>query len=57
MIIAQEAGAIVSDVSGSPLDFGHGRRLERNRGIITATRGLHEQIIAAIERLGIGAAV
>ena len=57
MIIAQEAGAIVSDISGSPLDFGHGRRLERNRGIITATRGLHEQIIAAIERLGIGAAV
>jgi 3'(2'), 5'-bisphosphate nucleotidase len=57
MIIAQEAGAIVSDISGSPLDFTHGRRLERNRGIITATRGLHEQIITAIDRLGVGVAV
>jgi HAL2 family 3'(2'),5'-bisphosphate nucleotidase len=57
MIIAQEAGAIVTDISGAPLDFTHGRRLERNRGIIAATQGLHEQIISAIDRLDIGATV
>jgi 3'(2'), 5'-bisphosphate nucleotidase len=56
-IIAQEAGAIVTDVSGAPLDFTHGRRLEHNRGIVCAARGLHERIIEVIDRLGIGAAV
>jgi 3'(2'), 5'-bisphosphate nucleotidase len=56
-IIATEAGARVSDVTGSPLDFGHGRRLERNRGIICAAADLHPRIIAVIDELGIGAAV
>jgi 3'(2'), 5'-bisphosphate nucleotidase len=58
MIIACQAGAVVSDVTGSPLDFGHGRRLERNRGIVCAAGPLlHQRVIGAIERLGIGAAV
>jgi 3'(2'), 5'-bisphosphate nucleotidase len=53
MIIAQEAGAIVTDIAGVPLDFGRGRRLEGNRGVVCAARGLHEPLIHAIERLGI----
>lgn len=53
-IIAAEAGAVVSDVAGVPLDFTHGPRLEANRGIICAAAGLHPRIIEAIERLGIG---
>lgn len=57
MLIAQEAGAVVSDIHGSPLDFTHGRLLESNRGVICSVRGLHERIIGAIEHLGIGAAV
>jgi 3'(2'), 5'-bisphosphate nucleotidase len=51
--IATEAGAIVSDVSGHPLDFTHGTRLEKNRGIICAIDGLHQRIIAAIDDLAI----
>ncbi len=57
MLIAQEAGAIVSDIHGMPLDFSHGRRLEKNRGIICAAHGLHDRIIGIINRLQIGAAV
>lgn len=57
MLIAQEAGAHVSDITGAPLDFTRGRRLEANRGIVCATRGLHDRVIETIERLGIGAAV
>jgi len=57
MLIAQEAGATVSDISGAPLDFSRGRLLESNRGVICAAPGLHDRIIDAIERLGIGAAV
>ena len=56
-LIASEAGAVVSDVAGAPLDFARGTRLEANRGIICTAAGLHESVIAAIDRLGIGAAV
>ena len=51
--IATEAGAIVTDVAGHPLDFTHGPRLEQNRGVICATDGLHQQIIEAISELSI----
>ncbi|MCI0629399.1 MAG: 3'(2'),5'-bisphosphate nucleotidase [Phycisphaerales bacterium] len=57
MIIASEAGAVVSDISGAPLDFTHGRQLEANRGIVCASAGLHGRIIEVIERLGLGATV
>ncbi len=53
LCIATEAGAIVSDVSGKPLDFTQGTRLENNRGVICATDGLHQRIIAAIDTLAI----
>jgi len=54
MCIASEAGAVVSDVLGKPLDYTHGQRLEENRGVICAVRDLHEQIIDSIAILGIG---
>jgi 3'(2'), 5'-bisphosphate nucleotidase len=53
LCIAQEAGAIVSDVTGKPLDFTHGARLEENRGVICAIDGLHQRIIATIDELAI----
>ena len=53
LCIATEAGAIVSDVTGNPLEFTHGRHLEQNRGVICATDGLHQQIIEAISELSI----
>ncbi len=56
-VIATEAGAVVSDVTGAPLDFTKGCRLESNRGVICATAGLHEKVIEAIDKLGIAAAV
>ena len=57
MLIATEAGATVSDISGSPLDFSRGRRLEANRGVVCAASGVHGRIIDAIEALGIAAPV
>jgi 3'(2'), 5'-bisphosphate nucleotidase len=47
-LVATEAGCIVSDVRGEPLDFSQGRRLERNRGVVVATRSLHAKLIAAL---------
>lgn len=56
MLIATEAGAVVSDITGKPLDFSRGWRLETNRGVICAAEGLHPRIIEAIDALGIAAA-
>ncbi|MCH8113498.1 MAG: hypothetical protein IH905_16340 [Proteobacteria bacterium] len=56
-IIATEAGAVVTDITGAALDFTRGRQLETNRGIVCAAPHVHGRIIEAIERLGIGATV
>jgi len=53
MIIATEAGAVVTDVAGSPLDFSHGPRLETNRGVICGEPTVHARVIEAIAALGI----
>jgi 3'(2'), 5'-bisphosphate nucleotidase len=53
MLIATEAGAVVTDVRGARLDFGHGRRLEANRGVVCAAAGVHGKIIDAIGALGL----
>ena len=57
MIIATQAGAVVSDITGAPLDFSRGRGLSANRGVVCAAAGVHERVIDVIDRLGIGAAV
>ena len=56
-LVATEAGATVSDITGAPLDFSHGPRLERNRGIICASQEFHSRIIEAINELGIAQSV
>jgi 3'(2'), 5'-bisphosphate nucleotidase len=52
-LVATEAGCVVSDISGMPLDFKHGKGLERNRGIVCAPPSVHERVIRAIEELGL----
>ncbi len=56
-LIATEAGALVTDITGSPLDFTHGPRLEQNRGIICAHPHIHTKIIEAVDTLSIGTTV
>jgi 3'(2'), 5'-bisphosphate nucleotidase len=52
-VIAAEAGAVVTDITGTPLDFTHGLKLRANRGVVCAAAGLHGRVIQAIEDLGI----
>ena len=47
-IIAREAGCIVSDMHGRELDFGCGRGLDADVGVVVAPPGLHGRIIKAI---------
>ncbi len=53
-LIAAEAGAAVTDIHGSPLDFSRGRGLEKNRGVVCAPPRLHGLLLAAIAELKIG---
>ncbi len=48
MLVVTEAGGTVTDLDGLPLDFGCGRKLERNRGIAASNGFVHEAVIAAI---------
>ncbi|MEO1009226.1 MAG: 3'(2'),5'-bisphosphate nucleotidase [Planctomycetota bacterium] len=47
-LVATEAGCVVSDIAGAPLDFTHGKGLEKNRGIVCAPAGVHTRIVRAI---------
>lgn len=50
-LIAAETGLVVTDAGGRVLDFGRGRRLEENRGILVAPRTLHGKLLAALREL------
>ncbi len=52
-LIAAEAGCAVTDIFGNALDFGHGRGLEKNKGVVCAPPRIHGLMIGAIESLGI----
>ena len=53
-LLLREAGGIVTDCSGSSLDFSCGMRLERNRGIIATNGKVHDKVIRALEFFGLG---
>jgi 3'(2'), 5'-bisphosphate nucleotidase len=48
MIVVEEAGGMVTDVEGKPLDFTHGRALEANRGVIATCGSIHREVITAV---------
>ncbi len=52
-VIAMEAGLAVTDVLGLPLDFGLGRGMEKNRGIIVAEPALHGGILGVVRELSL----
>jgi 3'(2'), 5'-bisphosphate nucleotidase len=54
MLIATEAGAVVTDVRGMPLDFRHGTQLEHNRGVIAAANGLQHLLVEVAVAMGVG---
>jgi len=50
MIIVEEAGGRVTDVRGNDLDFGHGRMLDNNAGIIATNGPIHDTVLEAVSR-------
>ncbi|MDG2029765.1 MAG: 3'(2'),5'-bisphosphate nucleotidase [Phycisphaerales bacterium] len=47
-LVATEAGAVVTDITGKTLDFSKGRGLEGNRGVVCATPAAHPLLIDRI---------
>lgn len=47
-LIITEAGGKVSDAYGAPLDFGLGRTLKKNKGIVAASSGIFDEVIKAV---------
>jgi 3'(2'), 5'-bisphosphate nucleotidase len=48
VILVEEAGGKVTDIEGNPLEWNHGYRLEKNRGVVASGGGFHQRIIEAI---------
>lgn len=51
-LIVEEAGGQVTDLRGAELDFGAGRVLKNNTGILASNGFLHESALEAIRELG-----
>jgi len=48
-ILVEEAGGVVTDSRGQHLDFGLGRTLGENFGVIAAGKGVHAQVLRAVQ--------
>lgn len=50
-LVVEEAGGTVTDVTGKPLDFTKGRKLEDNRGVIATCGTIHDQVVKAVKNV------
>lgn len=48
-LIVREAGGQVTDANGKRLDFGKGRTLAENKGVVAAPKGVHAQVLEAVK--------
>jgi 3'(2'), 5'-bisphosphate nucleotidase len=46
--VVEQAGGVVSDVTGAPLDFSHGAKLQANSGVVATDGRFHERVIDAV---------
>ena len=49
-VLVEEAGGVISDGRGEPLDFGLGRTLGENFGVVAAGRDVHAKVVAAVKQ-------
>lgn len=51
-LVLQEAGGMITDLRGNPLDFTTGRKLVNNRGILASNSLVHEDALKALQVIG-----
>ncbi|GAA5889127.1 hypothetical protein JCM16303_000108 [Sporobolomyces ruberrimus] len=49
-LLVEEAGGVVSDMNGKPLDFSVGRTLKENKGVVAAHKDVHAKVIEAVKQ-------
>lgn len=54
VLLVEEAGGKITDVLGKPLAFNHGWGLVENTGVLVTNGALHDNVLAALEEVGIG---
>ncbi|KAH7328775.1 hypothetical protein B0I35DRAFT_345483 [Stachybotrys elegans] len=47
-LIFTELGGKITDLDGNPIDFGAGRDLNRNRGMVAAKEDIHDRVLALV---------
>lgn len=50
-LIFTELGGKVTDLDGKPIDFGAGRDLNRNRGLVAARGAIHKTLLISMKKL------
>ncbi|MFG0247785.1 MAG: 3'(2'),5'-bisphosphate nucleotidase [Phycisphaeraceae bacterium JB051] len=50
-LVVEEAGGTVTDVTGKPLDFTQGRKLQENRGVIATCGPIHEKVVKVVQQV------
>ena len=50
-LIVQEAGGLVDDINGKPLDFSSGKTLKANRGVVASCAGINDAIKNAVKNV------
>ncbi|EGS19857.1 uncharacterized protein CTHT_0043470 [Thermochaetoides thermophila DSM 1495] len=50
-LIVREAGGLVTDTRGNRLDFGVGRTLASNSGVVAAPSAVHSQVLDAVQEV------
>lgn len=50
-LVVEEAGGTVTDITGNPLDFTHGRKLEANRGVIATCGPIHKRVVEVVQQV------
>ena len=50
-ILVEEAGGVVTDSSGQPLDFTQGKKLKANVGMVATSRGINAEVIRAVKEV------
>jgi 3'(2'), 5'-bisphosphate nucleotidase len=48
VLVVEEAGGVVTDITGKTLDFTHGSELAANRGVIVTNGRLHARVLEAL---------
>ncbi|MHC5543784.1 inositol monophosphatase family protein, partial [Singulisphaera rosea] len=49
LLVVEEAGGVVTDIDGKPLEFTHGRELVANRGVLVTNGRLHHKVLDALD--------